>query len=85
MKLKIWTKSKTKVKFTENKYWKIQSWHREPTYLLSRAYIHHLSDVDDNMGPEATAEDGEAEQEGKADAKDSEIVKWHDMKVRGNL
>ena len=54
-------------------------------YVVPSSYSFFLSDVDDNMGPEATAEDGEAEQEGKADAKDSEIVKWHDMKVRGNL
>ena len=44
-------------------------------YVVPSSYSFFLSDVDDNMGPEATAEDGEAEQEGKADAKDSEIVK----------
>ena len=46
------------------------------------SYIHHLSDVDDNTGPEApaaTAGDAEAEQEGKADTKDSEMT-W--FKVR---
>ena len=51
-------------------------------YVVPSSYSFFLSDVDDNMGPEATAGDAEAEQEGKADTKDSEIVKWHDMKVR---
>ena len=47
-------------------------------YVVPSSYSFFLSDVDDNTGPEApaaTAEDEEAEQEGKADAKDSEIVK----------
>ena len=45
-------------------------------YVVPSSYSFFLSDVDDNMGPEATAEDGEAEQEGKADTKDSEIWKF---------
>ena len=47
-------------------------------YVVPSSYSFFLSDVDDNTGSvahTATAGDAEAEQEGKADTKDSEIVK----------
>ena len=46
-------------------------------YVVSSSYSFFLSDVDDNTGSvahTATAGDAEAEQEGKADTKDSDMT-----------